>query len=556
MPQKPITTNTLFYGDNLEILREHIASECMDLVYLDPPFNSQANYNVLFRNEKGAASEAQIQAFTDTWEWSAETEATYNELVLRGDELGRTIEALRNITGKTSPMTAYLVTMAIRLAELRRILKPTGSLYLHCDPTASHYLKIILDTIFGPIQFKSEIIWKRYGAHNDANGYGAVHDVILYYTKSSQFTFNKQFQPYDEAYIAERFRFQDPDGRRWSEQNLASPNPRPNLTYPFTASNGITYQPPPNGWKYTRERMQVLDQQKRLHFPKREDGRLRLKNYMDEMPGVPVQDVWTDIPLIGGTSPERLGYPTQKPLALLERIVQTSSNPGDVVFDPFAGCGTTIAAAQKLGRTWGGIDVTHLAIAAVRGRMEKMFLGITYKVIGEPEDMDGARALANSLPDGRYQFQWWALSGIKAMPLGGQGGKEGKKGADQGIDGQITFIDDATGKAKRVIVQVKSGKVSSQTIRDLVGTVEREKAAIGVLLTLEEPSTPMIKEAVVAGVYHSPGWNRNYPKIQIISIAEMLKGKRVEMPLLAQITFKQAQKVQQSEADQSTLFDM
>ena len=337
MPPKPINENTLFYGDNLPILREYVPTESVDLVYLDPPFNSNRSYNVLFRDESGHDSESQLVAFDDTWHWGDAAEQTYHDLVNDAPaHVGGMIGALRQFIG-ANQMMAYLVMMAARLVELHRVLKPTGSLYLHCDPTASHYLRLVLDTVFGPQNFQSEIVWKRYGAHNDSKGYGAVHDVILFYTKGRPSVFVKQYQNYDEAYISERFRFQDEDGRRWSEQNLSSPNPRPNLTYSYTASNGVTYLPPANGWKYTRERMEEIDRQGRLHFPKRTGGRLRLKNYFDELPGVPVQDVWTDISLIGGTSPERLGYPTQKPIALLERILAASSNPGDLVLDPCCG---------------------------------------------------------------------------------------------------------------------------------------------------------------------------------------------------------------------------
>jgi site-specific DNA-methyltransferase (adenine-specific) len=520
--------NTLYYGDNLSVLRDHIPTASVDLVYLDPPFNSQRNYNILFKDEHGLEADAQIQAFEDSWHWNDAAAQIYHELASDGPvHVGQLVGALRYLLG-TNQMLAYLVMMAARLVELHRVLKPTGSLYLHCDPTASHYLKIILDSVFGPGQFKSEISWKRYGAHNDANGYGAVHDVLLYYTKGSQYIFNKQFQPYDESYIAERFRFQDSDGRRWSEQNLASPNPRPNLTYPFSASNGITYQPPANGWKYTRERMEQLDRARRLHFPKRAEGRMRLKNYMDEMPGVPVQDIWTDISIIGGTSSERLGYPTQKPLALLERIIQASSNPGDVI-------------PEKLGRRWIGIDVTHLAISVMKSRMLEMFPGIAFQTIGEPQDIGAARKLAL---DDRYQFQWWALSLVKARPLGGQeGSKQGKKGADRGIDGIIPFFDDPSERPKRALIQVKSGHVRSGDVRDLRGTMEREQAPLGAFLTLEPPSREMLTEAAAAGVYRSPGWGRDYPKLQILTIEDLLRGRTtVKMPQ-AYAPFKQAQRL-------------
>lgn len=261
--------NTLYYGDNLDVLRQHIADASVDLVYLDPPFNSNASYNVLFAERSGAQSGAQIQAFEDTWRWDQTAAAAYEETVeTGGEDVSRTMQAFRTILG-ASNMLAYLAMMAPRLIELQRVLKPTGSLYLHCDPTASHYLKLLLDAVFGPENFRSEIVWKRYGAHNDSKSYGRVHDVILFYSRGKAPYFQKQHQAYEAEYVAQRFRFSDPGGRKWSEQNLASPNPRPNLTYHFTAKNGATYQPPPNGWKYTPDRMQKLDDEGRLHYPQK-----------------------------------------------------------------------------------------------------------------------------------------------------------------------------------------------------------------------------------------------------------------------------------------------
>ncbi len=285
----------------------------------------------------------------------------------------------------------------------------------------------------------------------------------------------------------------------------------------------------------------------------RQDGKPRkdgYKTYLDEMPGKSAGDVWTDIDRIANTSGERLGYPTQKPLALLDRIIQASSNPGDMVLDPFCGCGTAIASAEKLNRKWIGIDITHLSIALQKYRMEAMFPGIKFKVVGEPTDISGAHKLAE---DDRYQFQWWALSLIRARPLGGQeGSREGKKGSDKGIDGVIAFIDDNTGKAKRVLVQVKSGHVSASHIRDLVGTVQREQAALGVYITLEEPTRDMVTEALKAGFYHSPGWHKDYPRIQILTIDELLHNAEVKMPPQFG-TFKQAQRVRETDAEQAEL---
>ncbi len=549
MSPQPITQNTLFYGDNLNILREHIASESIDLIYLDPPFNSNRNYNVLFKDESGIDSEAQITAFEDTWHWNDIAEQTYDELVTQSPgHVSKMIGALRDFIG-ANQMMAYLVMMTIRLVELHRVLKPTGSLYLHCDPTASHYLKIILDTIFGVQNFRNEIIWKRTSAHSDTKQgnvihMGRIHDVILFYTKSDIAKRREVYQPYDQEYISAFYRYSDPDGRRYRLGDITGPGgaAKGNPQYEFL---GVTRY-----WRYSKERMQELYAQGRIVQTK-PGGVPAYKRYLDEMPGTPLQDVWDNILPLGAQATERLGYPTQKPLTLLENIINTSSNPGDIALDPFCGCGTAIAAAQKLGRKWIGIDITHLSIALQKYRLEAMFPDIQFKVVGEPTDYGAAKQLAQ---DDRYQFQWWALSLVKAKPLGGQeGSKIGKKGSDKGIDGVITFIDDNTGKPKRVLVQVKSGHVKSGDIRDLVGTVQRENAALGVFITLEPPSRDMSTEAVTAGYYESPWTGQKYPRIQIRTIAELLKGTRIEMPSQYG-TFKQAQRVKQDGAGQEELF--
>lgn len=339
--------NVLYYGDNLQILREYILDESVDLVYLDPPFNSKRTYNVLFKDESGKDSEAQIAAFDDTWHWDEGAESAYHELVTQGaGAVSRMIGALRELVG-TNQMMAYLTMMAIRLVELRRVLKPTGSLYLHCDPTASHYLKVVLDTIFGAENFRTEITWKRSSAHSDAKqgrkAYGNIADIILYYTRSNQFTFNTQFTGYTEEYINDFYRHVDPDGRRYRLSDITGPggaakgNPRYEVM-------GVTRY-----WRYSREKMEELIAQGRIIQTKA--GNVpAYKRYLDEMPGVPLQNIWDDISPIGAKAAERLGYPTQKPLALLERIIKSASNEGEVVLDPFCGCGTTIAAAEKLNR--------------------------------------------------------------------------------------------------------------------------------------------------------------------------------------------------------------
>lgn len=529
-------SNHLLFGDNLVMLRGHVADESVDLVYLDPPFNSNRNYNVLFRDESGLESEAQINAFEDTWHWDQKAQSTFYEVVKEGpDGVGRMIEALHRALG-ANQMTAYLVMMAARLVELHRVLKPTGSLYLHCDPTASHYLKIILDTIFGPERFINEVIWKRSHAHNSGNMLGPIHDTILSYSKGSRYTWNTQYRPFDESYIASHYKYVE-DGRRYKRQDVTGAGVRHGATgQPW---RGVDPTPKGRHWMRPPAELDKLDAAGRIYWPDKPGAWPYLKLYLDERLGMPLQDIWDDINPINPVAKERLGYPTQKPLALLERIIEASSNPGDIVLDPFCGCGTAIAAAQTLGRRWIGIDVTFLAVALQRYRLEQMYPGVQFSITGQPEDLGDARRLAQ---ENRYQFQWWALFLVHAKPLHGEVGGKGKKGADRGVDGVINFIDGNSGKPERVLVQVKSGHVSSRDLRDLRGAVEREGAAMGVFVTLEPPTREMTTEAASAGYYEPTWWGAQYPRLQILTIDELLHGtKRVEMPP-EYGTFKRAQR--------------
>jgi len=547
-----ITQNTLFYGDNLNILRDYIPDKSIDLIYLDPPFNSNRNYNVLFKDESGQDSEAQITAFEDTWHWDRSAEDTYHELVTDAPpQISKMIGALRDFIG-ANQMTAYLVMMTARLIELHRVLKDTGSLYLHCDPTASHYLKIVLDMVFGKENFRNEIVWRRSHPKGHAfTRFATSHDVIFAFSKSiNQAKWNPVYQEYNKENIEKQYSLIDENGRRYQLTSLLNPNPdRPNLTYEFKNVTKV--------WRWTKKRMLEADREGRIIVPKGGKGIPRYKRYLDEQEGIPVDDFWDDIELVSGN--ESLGYPTQKPLALLERIIQASSNPGDWILDPFAGCGTTIAAAQKLNRKWIGIDITHLAISLLKYRLRDMQqdvdavkVGKNYQVIGEPKDLSGAKQLAQ---DDRYQFQWWANGLVEAKPLGGESGsRKGKKGADKGIDGIISFIDDNSGKPKQVLVQVKSGQVKSGDIRDLAGTVGRENATIGVFVTLNEPTKDMRKEAVSAGYYFSEGWNINYPKIQILTVGELLDGAVINMPPV-RATFKKAKQEKKTGHEALPLFD-
>lgn len=557
MTPKPITRNTLFYGDNLNILRDYVPSECVDLIYLDPPFNSNRSYNVLFKDESGSSSEAQLTAFDDTWHWGKTAESTYYDLTINSPlEVAKLIEAMKDFIG-TNQMMAYLVMMTVRLVELHRVLKPTGSLYLHCDPTASHYLKVILDTIFQPGNFRNEIVWKRQTAHSDAkNKFSDVTDIILFYAKSKNTPFYPVYGEHDPDYVESFYKYDDNDGRGlYRKGDMASPNPRPNMMY-----NWLGFPYPEKGWRYQKDTMEKLHLEGRIWYPTLQDGsydyskRPALKRYLKEQEGSIITNVWNDISPLQAVSAERMGYPTQKPLALLERIIQASSKPGDVILDPFSGCGTAISAAQKTGRKWIGIDITHLAIAMHKSRLKGMFNidpSKDYDVIGEPEDINAARQLAK---DDRYQFQWWALSLVRAKPLGGEeGSKQGKKGSDKGIDGIITFIDQTEKKLQRAVVQVKSGKVKSGDIRDLIGTVENEKAALGVFITLEEPTPDMNTEAVKAGYYVSYQWQQKFPKIQILTIEALLSGAVVQMPPTNIGAFKQAPKTEKDEGKQPGL---
>jgi site-specific DNA-methyltransferase (adenine-specific) len=523
--------NKLYYGDNLAVLKNCFDDESVDLIYLDPPFNSQATYNVLFKSTAGEQSRAQIEAFEDTWHWGDEAELAFDGVMTSGNsDAAEMLRAMRSFL-KENDMMAYLSMMAVRLLELHRVLKPAGSLYLHCDPTASHYLKIMMDAIFGAEMFRNEIIWKRTTTHSDSKTWSRVTDSLFFYTKGRKFTWNTPREPHSEEYIADKYRNDDGDGRKYQLDNMTSPNARPNMMYEW---KGFPY--PDKGWRYSEETMAKLDAEGRVWYPTRKDGTLdttkrpRLKRYLDEMGGGVMGNVWTDISPINSQAQERLGYPTQKPLALLERIVGASSNEGDVVLDPFCGCGTATHAAQKMRREWTGIDITHLAISLIEKRLNDAFPGIKYEVHGTPKDLEGARALA---AQDKYQFQWWAVSLVNAIPFGGK-----KKGADSGIDGLIYFKPEGK-TTEKAIVSVKGGdNVNVAMVRDLAHVVDREKARIGVFITLAESTGPMRTEAVKAGYYETI--YGKYPKIQVLTIAELFEGKQPKIPLVDSASFKKA----------------
>lgn len=479
---------TLYFGDNLDILREKIPDESFDLIYLDPPFNSNRNYNVIFK-EGLVDSAAQVQAFEDSWHWTREAQSTFEELVgakpsktKTGTEIANLMQALEKLVGHNDVL-AYLAMMTIRLIELRRVLKSTGSIYLHCDPTASHYLKVVMDAIFGKNNFVNEIVWHKNSGGIGRTAFSKRHDIIFLYSKTKEYF-------YDGKAIGEL-----------REQNKGT----------FGGYFGV-------------------DESGREYREVRKAGKV-YKYYMDE-PRNP-EDVWEVPQIPERDKTERLGYPTQKPEALLERVVKASSKEGDLVLDPFCGCGTAVAVAERLNRKWVGIDITTLAINLIKHRMQKQFRDLPMSSIvvdGLPKDLNGAKALCSKDP---FEFQYWALDLVDAMPRQSKSGEK-LRGADQGVDGTITIVKDIRKDDKvfgKLIVQVKGGGVQRSDIATLKGDAEREKADGGVLITLEEPTRPMRQEAIEAGSYtipYAPG--KEFPRIQILTVKDLLGGKRPEAP--------------------------
>ncbi|MEO5361018.1 MAG: restriction endonuclease [Nitrospirota bacterium] len=464
--------NRLFYGDNLYILREHISDDSVDLIYLDPPFNSKADYNILFREQ---TSDAQITAFEDTWHWNEEAERTFQNIVdISPANVVEMMTAFKRFIG-LNDMMAYLTMMCVRLVELRRVLKNTGSIYLHCDPTASHYLKILMDVIFSKKNFRNEIVWCYKLGGRPRKGFPKKHDTIFFYSKSENFYFNAD-----------------------------------SIRIPYESDGG-----------YVSSGRKIVN------------GKVYEINPLGKVP-----EDWWFISALNRQAHERLGYPTQKPIALLERIVSASSDEGNTILDPFCGCGTTITAAQKLKRQWIGIDITHLATNLIKKRLIDMFdleSKKDYLVIGEPEDLTGAEELANQ---NRYQFQWWALSLINARPYGDK-----KKGKDTGIDGYIYFNEDM-GKVAKGIVSVKSGTVTVKDIRDLGHVMDREQAELGIFITLKKPTRDMNKEASGKGLYRFTLLNKDYARIQILTIEDLFNGKKPDIPSNYQISaYKKAEAV-------------
>ena len=505
--------NTLYYGDNLDVMREFIPDESVDLVYLDPPFNSARDYNVLFKQAKKDENQAQITAFSDTWQWS---KRRYEEFFDdgRNARLFPLMNSLHDILGQ-SEMMAYLLMMTPRLLDLHRALKRTGSLYLHCDPSASHYLKIMLDVVFGPTRFRNEITWKRTSAHNDAKKYGNVADILLFYSKTHDRTWNAERQGYSPDMLS-RYRHADPDGRLWFDDNLTHAGAGPARTF---GDMGDIAPPPGRHWLFDQPGIDKLVEEKRVYWTRK--GTPRLKKYLDEAEGVPLQNVWTDIPPINSQAQEAMGYPTQKPLALLERIITASSNPGDVVFDPFCGCGTAVVAAEKLGRKWIGIDITYIALDLMISRLANDFdlrRGKDYDVLGDPKDTYSAHKLFEESPK---QFEIWAVGLVAGVP-------QPDKSGDKGVDGKVYFMD-LEGKLQSAVCQVKGGHLTPTAIRDFGHVIQRDKAAMGFFICLQTPTRGMYNEAEELGFFEAPS-GRKIPKLQIRTIDELLDGKDFDQP--------------------------
>ena len=578
---------TLYYGDNLDILRRYLKDESVDLVYLDPPFNSAQNYNAFFHEKDGTDAASQIHAFEDTWHWDIETKKAYDAVTEQPGKVSDVMQAFYTFLGGND-MMAYLTMMSSRLVELRRVLKSNGSLYLHCDPTASHYLKLLCDAILGKENFRNEIIWKRTTAKSLAfRNLPNNHDILLLYSKGENFLWNRPFKPYDLANLEEKtekkYCFKDSDGRRYTLGDLNNPNPdRPNLTYEFLGHKKV--------WRWTKDRMEAAYKAGIVIQPS--PGAVpRVKRYLDEQEGWPLDDVWEDIPPLNSQAKERLGYPTQKPVVLLERIILASTNPGGLVLDPFCGCGTTIDAAEKNGRDWIGIDVTQLAISLIKNRLQDTYgsrlkfvsgtpsessrsrreEALTSKseinqslvtstpteqaesivrIIGEPTTPNEAATLAEQ---DKYQFQWWALGLVGARPV------EQKKGADHGIDGKILFRDDPkAAKPEQIIIQVKGGKTGVKDVRDLRGVLDREKAAIGILISLQPATGPMEMEteAASAGFYEHKTNQQKYPRLQLRTVKELMEGKGIERPSTVAATdetFKKAPESKKKHGEQKAL---
>jgi len=512
--------NTLYYGDNLTIM-QHMRKHSVDLIYLDPPFNSQQNYNLLYKTMTGKPVPEQAEAFCDTWEMDAQKEAIARSMPVLMREHGIDdyyvefwrlwMNALRN----TQPhLLAYLIYMVQRLLHMKSILRPTGAIYLHCDPTASHYIKVMMDGIFDHRNFQNEVIWKRTSAHSSAKRYGPVHDAILFYTASDNYTWNKQYGEYDQHYVDEFYTHVDKDGRRWRRSDLTGAGVRHGETgQPW---HGIDITAKGRHWFTAPSELDKLDAAGKIHWPSKRGGMPMLKRYMDEQKGVPLQDVWTDIKPLHNLSKERLGYPTQKPIELMKRIILASSKKGDIVFDPFCGCGSTVYAAHETERQWIGCDIAILSIRLIRDVLTERYHlveGRHFGVDGIPSSVEAAKELFKHDP---FQFQHWFVERVGGFPMQ-------RKVADRGVDGRLYF--ETKDGLRDMVISVKGGTVRPTDVRDLRGVLEREpNAEMAAFLSMQGPSKAMAREAAEAGIYKYGGVS--YPRIQMLTVAQVLEGKQ------------------------------
>ena len=562
-PSPPNPANRLFYGDNLDVLRSKIADNSVDLCYIDPPFNSKRNYFQIYNNQ-GSEDRAQAQAFVDTWEWGDEAVAGLDWItdiaqLQSGRLTEQTVELIRGLEKvlKRGALLAYLVHMTQRIVEIHRVLKPTGSFYLHCDPTASHYLKLVLDAVFCGQggDYINEIIWKRATAHNDSQQYGRITDTIFFFGKSANnHIWNKVYTPYDSAYIETYFKYDDNDGRGlyWTT-DLSAPA---HGNY-YGAWDG---HEPPSGRMWAAPRAyakragidlpddwrQALDTLKNLGYIAfgKKGGRPMLKRYLRHELGIPLQNLFSDIPSFSGLGRETgyMGYPTQKPEALLERILKASSNEGDTVLDAYCGCGTTVAVAQRLNRKWIGIDITYQSISLILKRLQDKYpdtwkqIEANIKLDGVPRDIESARALANRRDDKtRKEFEKWAVLTYS----NNQARINDKKGADGGIDGVAYFLldKDTNGKA---VFQVKSGGANRATLATLNSDRQREKAEFGILISMDPPTKAMRNQIQAAGKFKHPLLDREDDRLQIVTIDDLLAGAQMDLPMARKDAVKSA----------------
>ncbi len=507
--------NTLYYGDCLDWMGQWPA-QSVDLIYLDPPFNSNADYNMLYSN---AAGGAQYRAFNDTWHWdeaAADRYAVYEGAP--GRPARNTVLGMAQIFGQ-SGMLAYLTYMADRLEQMHRLLRPTGSIYLHCDSTASHGLKLLMDAIFGPANFRTEITWQRTSSHNDgAQGrrqYGRICDQIFFYTKDKDWTWNPQFTPYSQKYLDGFYRHvEQGTGRRYRLDNLTGPGgaAKGNPKYEVM---GVARH-----WRYSRERMKELIEAGRI--VQTAPGRVpAYKRYLDEMPGRPLQDLWTDIGPISSQERERLGYPTQKPLGLLKRILEASSSPGDLILDPFCGCGTAIEAAQRLNRRWIGIDISSFAIDLI---LKERMKGMRIPTKGIPQDAESARKMAREQP---FAFESWAVTRLPGFA------PNMKQVADGGVDGRAILAEKPEDFDSRLaLAQVKGGKFSLSGLRDFIGVARRDNAALGCFVTLDPVRTSAARGEVAAlGKVRVAG--REFRRMNLWPVSDYFDGR---LPVLPNMT--------------------